>query len=195
MLIPQEKFGEHSIPKLLKGIVVPRPIAWISSVDEAGILNLAPFSFFTVASIHPPMLSITIGTHPDRPKDTLANIQSTGEFVVNVVNAELASPMHHSGKGYDANINEFEETGLTAVSSEKVKAPRVKESPVSMECKLHEIYKPGSHHVVIGEVICFHINDNVYQAGDYIDPKTLDPVARMAADYAFVREFFFPKVD
>ena len=195
MFIPKKKFDEHSIPKLVKGIVVPRPIAWISSVDEAGNRNLAPFSFFTVVSIQPPMLGVTIGKHPDRPKDTLANIEATGEYVINIANAELAGPMHKSGTVFPAEVDEFEATGLTAIDSEFVKAPRLKESPVSMEMKLNKIIPTGSHNFVIGEIRAFHISDKVYETGDYINATSLDAVARMAADYTNVRDFFFPDVD
>ena len=195
MFIPKDKFDDHSIPKLVKGIVVPRPIAWISSVNQSGNQNLAPFSFFTVVSIYPPMLGITIGKHPDRPKDTLANIEATGEFVVNIANVKLAAQMHKSGTGFPADINEISETGLTAVDSELVKAPRIAEAPVSMEMKLHKVFPTGSHNFVTGEIVAFHINDEVYETGDYINAKALDPVARMAADYAFVRDFFFPDID
>ena len=192
MFISKSEFPNHNIPKIIKGIVVPRPIAWVSSVDAEGHVNLAPFSFFTVVSIKPLMIGIVIGKHPDRPKDTLTNIKATGEFVVNIATAALAHEMHTSGDVFPEDVNEFEITGLTETPATHVKIPMIKESPISMECTLHEVYEIGSHNLVVGEVIAFHIDDKVYKEGDYIDASELDTIARMAGDYAHVRDFFFP---
>ncbi len=172
--------------KLLIGSILPRPIAFVSTVSSDGITNLAPFSFFTAISSRPP----TIGFSPARKgpdggkKDTLANIESTGEFVVNVVTMDIVKPMNASATAYPPEVDEFAEVGLTPVPSEIIRPPRVKESPINLECKLHQIIEvgvqgAGGGFFVMGEVLLFHIADDLIEDGR-IDTGKLDPVGRLA---------------
>ena len=179
--------------KLLQGSVVPRPIAWVSTISEDGKNNLAPFSFFTVGSRQPPMLVISIGPgvgeREGTIKDTLTNIRDQKEFVVNIVSAPLGNEMHRSGENLASDVDEFEYTGLTAAESVVVKAPRVKESPVNMECKLHDIIQLGSDHLIIGQVVQFHVKDELYDNGR-INLEKLAPLGRLAGTYAPVETIF-----
>ncbi len=193
MIIEEKDFKNHQMSKLLKGTVVPRPIAWVSSVSAEGISNLAPFSYFTVISSDPMMLGFSIGNRPVQDKDTLANIKDTGEFVVNMVSAKLAEGMHISSKGFPAEVSEFEKAGVTELPGHAVDSPRVKESPISMECKLDRIIVIGGSSLVIGKVVCYHILDELYMENDKVDIKAFDPIGRLAGDYAYIREFFDPR--
>lgn len=179
--------------KLLIGSVLPRPIAWVSSVSSGGELNLAPFSFFTVASRNPPMLIFSIGegveARKGTVKDTLTNIRERGEFVVNIVSAPLANEMARSGEHVAPDVDEFAYVGLTPVSSEVVSVPRVKESPVSMECELVQVIPLGDDHLVIGKVLRYHIQDELYDKGR-IDTKKLAPIGRLAGNYSPVESMF-----
>jgi len=125
VIIDPQDLDPKSRYKLLIGSVVPRPIAWTSTAGSDGVLNLAPFSFFTVASRNPPMLCISVGPRPEGedPKDTLGNVEATGEFVVNIVSLPLSNTMHESSKGHPPEADEFEKAGLTPEPCEVVKAP------------------------------------------------------------------------
>lgn len=179
--------------KLLIGSVLPRPIAWVSSVSSGGELNLAPFSFFTVASRNPPMLIFSIGegvgARTGTVKDTLTNIRERGEFVVNIVSASLANEMAKTGEHVAPEIDEFDYVGLTPISSEVVSVPRVKESPVSMECELVQVIPLGDDHLVIGKVLRFHIQDDLFDKGR-IDTTKLAPIGRLAGTYSPVESMF-----
>jgi flavin reductase (DIM6/NTAB) family NADH-FMN oxidoreductase RutF len=197
MIIEQSQFSEHQIAKLVKGSVVPRPIAWISSVGKSGTLNLAPYSYFQVISHNPIMFIISIGQGANvgkkGDKDTLANIKETGDFVINLVSARLADQMHKSSHIFPKDVSEFDETGLTSAKSKLVTAPRVEEAAISMECKLDRVMELGDFNQVIGELVCYHIKDDVYMENDKINYDTFDPIGRMAANYTHVRDLFFPK--
>ena len=195
MIIDPADLDPRSCYKLLIGSVVPRPIAWTSTVSREGIHNLAPFSFFTVASRQPPMLCISVGPPPEtkggeRPaKDTLSNIEETGEFVINIVSLPLSNTMYESSKNHPPEADEFEKAGLTSTPCEVVKAPRVEEAGVSMECLLDRILPIGSDHLVIGRMVRFHVKDELYEAG-LIDVARLDPLGRLAGDYTKVETIF-----
>jgi flavin reductase (DIM6/NTAB) family NADH-FMN oxidoreductase RutF len=175
-----------SVYKILIGSVVPRPIGWISSIDEGGRPNLAPFSFFNVVCANPPhVLFCPMIRGTDRkPKDTLRNVRSTGEFVVNIVTEVLAEAMNLTSTELPAEINEFEMSGLTAQPSTTVKPPRVAESPIHFECKVATIFdfgdQPGSGSVVIGRVTHIHVRDDVLIETDKIDLDKLRPIGRLA---------------
>ena len=124
--------------KLLIGAVVPRPIAFVSSVSADGVRNLAPFSFFNAICGEPPVICFSVSNREPR-KDTLANVRATGEFVVNIVSEEIAAQMNLASGEYPAEVDEFDVSGLTAVASDLVKVPRVKESHVNMECRLMQV--------------------------------------------------------
>ena len=175
---------------LLISSVVPRPIAWVSTVNAAGQPNLAPFSFFNAVCADPPLLAFAPGLRrPRQPnavhgeaKDTLRNVRETKEFVVNVVTYELAEAMNLTSGEYDASVNEFELAKLTPQPSKIVRAPRVAESPVSFECKLHQIFDfssaPTGGSLVIGKIVSIYIDDAHLKEGK-LDRDSLDLVGRM----------------
>jgi flavin reductase (DIM6/NTAB) family NADH-FMN oxidoreductase RutF len=170
---------------LLLGCVVPRPIAWTSTVSRDGTRNLAPFSFFTVVSNTPPMISLTVQRRPDgSAKDTLRNITETGQFVVNVVPESLAQPMVTSSGDYPGAIDEFVEAGVTTAASQVVTPPRVAEAPISLECVLASVLWPGSDALVIGRVMRFHLDDQVLSAGGRVRLDVLRPLGRLGEMFA-----------
>ena len=134
----------ENFAQIISAVVVPRPIALISSVSSAGLVNLAPFSFFNVVSAAPPAVVVGVSRRPDGgTKDTFANIESTGEFVVNLVNEDVAQAMNSTAADYASDVNEFEVAGLTPAQSSLVVPPTVSESPVSMECRLEKVVSIG----------------------------------------------------
>ena len=193
MIIDPSELDPQSVYKLLIGSVVPRPIAWTSTVNEHGVRNLAPFSFFTVASRQPPMLCISVGPRVDSnipTKDTLDNIEDTGEFVVNIVSLSLSNTMFESSKNHPPEADEFEKAGLTPAPCEVVGAPRVEEAGVSMECLLDRVLPLGSDHLVIGRMVRFHVKDELYGETGRIDVGGLDPLGRLAGNYTKVETIF-----
>ena len=199
MIIDPSELDPQSVYKLLIGSVVPRPIAWTSTVSTGGVRNLAPFSFFTVASRQPPMLCISVGPRVDSnvpTKDTLDNVEETGEFVVNIVSLSLSNTMFESSKSHPPEADEFEKAGLTPAPCEVVGAPRVEEAGVSMECLLDRVLPLGSDHLVIGRMVRFHVRDELYGENGRIDVAGLDPLGRLAGDYTKVETVFeLPKDD
>jgi flavin reductase (DIM6/NTAB) family NADH-FMN oxidoreductase RutF len=161
--------------------VIPRPIGWASTVDKSGARNLAPFSFFNAVSGDPPILMISVGRRDGRAKDTLSNITETGEFVLNIVSEAVARQMNLTSGNYMPHVDEFALSGLTALPSVKVKAPRVAEASVTMECMLTQIVPlPRSEYtVILGEVVYFHIDDAILDERGRVDPVKLAPVARL----------------
>jgi flavin reductase (DIM6/NTAB) family NADH-FMN oxidoreductase RutF len=179
----------NEVYKLMIGVVVPRPIAFVSSVDAKGIFNLAPFSYFTICGSNPPFAVFSPAHRgPDQPlKDTLRNVRETGGFVVNIVSEDFLSQMNMTAADYPPEMDEFAISGLIPVPSERIKAPRVKESPVQMECTLKDVItlsdKPGGGSLVIGEIILIHIAKTVLVDPEKsifkIDPDKLKAVGRM----------------
>jgi flavin reductase (DIM6/NTAB) family NADH-FMN oxidoreductase RutF len=176
-----------SVYKLLIGSVVPRPIAFVSTISTEGAFNAAPFSFFTVASSNPPVVVFTVGNRktPDPRKDTLRNITTARDFVVNIVSEEFGPKMNLCAGDYPPEVDEFEVSGLTPVPSDLVKAPRVAESHINMECRLlytismSNLINGGN--LVLGEVIRFHI-DEAYFNNFRIDQDKLRAIGRMAGN-------------
>lgn len=192
MIIDPSELDTHSVYKLLIGAVVPRPIAWVSSRSRDNILNLAPFSFFTVASREPPMLAISIGPRTDGEdyaKDTLTNLRETQEFVINIVSLELANAMHETSINYPPEINEFTRAGVTAAPCEVIETPRVAEAKISMECTVEHMLRLGSDYMVIGRMHRYHVEDDLISDGR-IDVNKLDPLARMAGNFTRVDALF-----
>ena len=163
------------------GSVVPRPIAWITTLNENQKVNVAPFSFFNAFSSHPPIVAIGIALKPDGSfKDTLINIQRTEEFVVNVVSSDLLYPMALSSQPYPYGVSEVEKAGLSLIPSQEVKPPRIKESPIHMECKLLEVKQLSEkNYMVIGRVVLWHVREDVLYKGKRPDPRKVKPVARL----------------
>lgn len=162
---------------LLNAIIAPRPISWISTVAPDGVLNLAPHSYTTVASPNPPIVCfVSIGR-----KDTIRNVEETGEFVYNVGNRDLVERINRTSADFPPEISEFEWAGLTPVASTRVSAPRVAEAPVAMECRLVEVHRVAqtNNHLVLGEVLVFHVAERIMVNGR-IDTALLDPVGRLA---------------
>jgi len=173
----------RDMAKLMVGVVLPRPIAFVSTLSAQGVLNLAPFSFFTAVSYNPPVICFSSGIRRDgTKKDTLVNVESTGEFVVNVVSEDFAEQMNVCSGEYPPDVDEFALSGLTPIASDVVKPPRVKESRVSMECKLVQIVhvsaKPGGGSLVLGQVVRFHLDDGIV-SNHAIDPDKLRAIGRM----------------
>jgi flavin reductase (DIM6/NTAB) family NADH-FMN oxidoreductase RutF len=180
--------------RLLVGSVVPRPIAFVSTVSAAGVNNLAPFSFFNAVCGDPPVICFSpVWRNP--PKDTLANIRASGEFVVNIVSEEIAEQMNLCSGEYPPDVDEFKMSGLTPAPSDLIRPPRVAESHVNMECKLLQLVeisaKPMGGNIVIGEVVRFHVDDAVLGSNYSIDADKLRAVGRMSGyDYTRTRERF-----
>jgi len=163
--------------KVLIGSIVPRPIAFVSTLDADGVRNVAPFSFFTVASSDPPIVCFT----PTGQKDTLINIRATGEFVVNIVSEDFAEEMNIASGTYPPHVDEFAVSGLTPIESTLVKPPRVAESRVQMECRRFQILEIGSGALVLGEVVLIHVDDRIIE--NYrIDPDALRAIGRMGGN-------------
>ncbi|MFK7969281.1 MAG: flavin reductase family protein [Bacteroidia bacterium] len=169
----------------LVGAVAPRPIAFVSTVDEEGNPNLAPYSFFNVFSSNPPtaVFSSNRRVSNNTTKDTLANVRATGEAVINVVNYPMTRQMALASAEYPTGVSEFEKAGFTSLPSEKVKAFRVGESPVQFECKVKDIITlgdgGGAGHLVICDIVHLHIDENVLAENGKIDPHKIDLVGRM----------------
>ncbi|MGA2673008.1 MAG: flavin reductase family protein [Terracidiphilus sp.] len=185
----------RQIYKLMTGIVVPRPVALVSTMDRNGVANLAPFSAFSTAGSNPPAVLFCPGLRavegaqldlrPDLRKDTLRNIEETGEFVVNTVTEAIAAAANATAAEVPPGVNEFQLGRLTPVASEAVRPPRVAESPAQMECKLLQVIyvgrEPGAGVIVLGEVVRFHVREDLLQ--DFrVDPAGLDAVGRMAGN-------------
>ena len=199
--IAVESMPPLAIYKLLVGCIVPRPIAWVSTLSADGVHNLAPFSFFMGVCNDPPTLAFSVGPRGGETgtgavgvKDTARNIEATGDFVVSVVDDDLAERMNLTSGDYPPEIDEFALTGLTPAPSIKVRAPRVLEAPIGMECRLAQILRVGKgpHSLVIGEIVHFHLRDDVYDpATGRIDMQRLKPVGRLAGHmYTHVHDLF-----
>ncbi len=170
------------------GVVVPRPIAFVSTVNPGGRFNVAPFSYFNAITNRPPLLGISINSRRGVPKDTLRNIRETGEFVVNTVDEALGARMVHTSGDWPEEVDEFALTGLTPVPSDRVRPPRVGESPVAMECRVHRLIELGNAWFVVGEMLCAHVKDEVLTDGR-VDVLKLRPLGRLGGDgYSVVRE-------
>ena len=204
------ELGDREVYNVLLSAVAPRPIAWVSTISATGQTNLAPFSFFNVVCADPPMLGFAPSMRAPKksvptagePKDTLRNIRETGEFVVNVVTYELAEAMNLTSGDYDATISEFDVAKVASAPSKLVRPMRVAGSPVSFECKLHQIldFNPGPDggSLVIGEIVSIHIHDPHIKEGR-LDRNSLDLIGRMGGvQYSRTTERFEmvrPKVE
>ena len=190
MIVSPSDISHSELYSILLNSVAPRPIAWVSTISGSGQPNLAPFSFFNCVCVDPPLLAFAPGLRPSKqaqashgePKDTLRNIRETREFVVNIVTYELREAMNSTSGEYDASVNEFELAKVTPEPSKIVRPPRVTESPVSFECKLHQILDfspaPTSSSLVIGQIVSIHINDAHLKDGR-LDRNSLDLIGRM----------------
>ncbi len=180
--------------KLIVSTVVPRPIAWVVTMDGSGQLNAAPFSFFNAFSSDPPVVGIGVGRHdPTRPKDTRRNIEDTKQFVVNLVSEEMAEAMNITSIGFGPEVNELAEAELDTRPSVHVKPPRIAGSPVAMECELMQIVDLGGDTgLVLGRVVAMHVReDAVLEDGKRIDTAALKLIGRMhGSSYTHTSELF-----
>jgi len=176
----------RTINKLMTGSILPRPIGWISTRNQNGRPNLAPYSFYNMVCANPPTVVFApmIRSTDGRPKDTLNNIKENGEFVVNIVTEALAEAMNRSSQETTSDVNEFELAGVTPGESTAVKAPRVAESPINFECKARDILEindqPGGGYLVTGIIVHLHVDDGVLLGTDKIDLEALKPIGRLA---------------
>ena len=183
----------------LKACVVPRPIGWITTISEGGGINLAPFSFFNLLSYDPPFVMFSAGVHEadGGKKDTVVNVEATGEFVYSMATLAQKDQMNETGRIVARGVDEMAAVGLEPLPSRLVRPPRVKGSPVHFECRLHQVVRlPGQtpsaeHHVVIGQVVAVHIDDAVLTADGRVDVLKITPIARLGyQDYAAVEAVF-----
>ncbi len=173
----------------LLGAVAPRPICFASTIDNDGVANLSPFSFFNVFGAKPPILIFSPArrVRDNTVKHTLENVYANKEVVINMVNYDMVQQMNLASCEYPKGVDEFLKAGFTPIASDMVKPFRVKESPVQLECKVLQVVETGveggAGNLVICEVVCMHIDDNILDITGKIDPNKIDLVARMGADY------------
>ena len=177
-LTPREKY------KLMIGAIIPRPIALVTTIDEHGRVNAAPFSFFNCLSADPPILALGVENHPDMSfKDTGHNIRMTEVFTVNIVSVAIAEAMHVCAARYPRGVDELEKAGLTAMPGEAVASPRILEAPASFECRRHVTLELGkSRQIILGEILFAHFRDGVVDDRLHVDPAAVDAIARLGGD-------------
>ncbi|MGJ9386057.1 flavin reductase family protein [Salipaludibacillus sp. CF4.18] len=181
--------------KFLIGSIIPRPIAFVTTISSAGVLNGAPFSYFNIASSNPPMISLSIQRPEGRQKDTTRNIIDSKEFVVHIVDEENVAKVNQTAANLPPNQSEIELAGLTPVDSTKISVPGIKETKIRMECLLEHHLELGGLDTpgcdfIIGRVVQFHIENDLYEHGR-VDPRGLAAVSRLAGtNYAKIGEMF-----
>jgi flavin reductase (DIM6/NTAB) family NADH-FMN oxidoreductase RutF len=183
----------------LKACVVPRPIGWLTTISAAGVVNLAPFSFFNLLSYDPPFVLFSAGSHEEDggKKDSVVNVEATAEFVYNMATWAQSEQMNQTASVTERGVDEMAAAGLERLPSRLVRPPRVKGSPVHFECRLHQIVtlpghkKSSEHQVVIGRVVAVHIDDAVLTPDGYVDVLKIRPIARLGyKDYTSVESVF-----
>ncbi len=179
-IIPGDLTAEQSY-KLLTGMVVPRPIAWVTTLSSDGVANLAPFSAFTFVSPKPPMLAISVGSKAGVYKDTARNILAREEYVVHIADQPLIEKVHRSAIEYAPEVDEIRELGLKTVPSRHVAPPRIEVAPVALECRLRQCLEFGDtrSRLLVGEIVHIHLRDDLVVDGK-IDTMKLNPIARIA---------------
>lgn len=199
MEINPNDLEQKTIYKLLTGIIIPRPIGWISSISEDGITNLAPFSFFNAVGDDPPHVMFSASSNSNANKDTLNNVLTTKQFVVNMVSENLVDQMNATAQGIPSHESEFDLANLTPIPSLLIKPPRVKESLITMECELVHHYALENHRfggstIFIGKIVMFHIDESVLLDDFKINMDTYNPIARLAgANYTNIGTVFSVK--
>ena len=167
--------------RLITGVVVPRPIAWVTSLSATGVLNLAPFSAFMFVAPKPPMLAISVGRKGNIYKDTAQNILNNEQYVVHIADSSLMNAVHESSTEHPPDVSEVDELGLATLPGERIKVPRLAAAPVAMECRFRQCLEFGEtrSRLIVGEVLVFHIRDGLLNNGK-IETEALDPIARIA---------------
>jgi flavin reductase (DIM6/NTAB) family NADH-FMN oxidoreductase RutF len=183
MRFDMDRLAARDRYKLLTGVVVPRPIALVTTLDTAGGINAAPFSFFNAMGADPALVVLGIGNrNREQPKDTAKNIRAGGEFVVNVVTEDIAERMNITAVDFPHGTDELAAAGLTAAPSHRVKPPRVAESPVNMECREVATTEIGRNRIILGEVLVMHVRDDLVDPVKfYVFTEKLHAVGRMHA--------------
>lgn len=182
--------------KLLVGLVAPRPIALITSIDESGRLNAAPFSAYNYLCTDPPIIGVGVTNRPDQkfvPKDTARNIRRTGEFVVNVVTEDIAEKMNICATDFPPEMSEVELAGFTTAPSQKVKPPRLAEAHAALECREYTTMEIGRSRIILGRVVAIYVEDQfVDPAGPYVKAEDLHAIGRMngLGNYVRTRDAF-----
>ncbi|MBN1587055.1 MAG: flavin reductase family protein [Candidatus Omnitrophica bacterium] len=192
MELNPKDLDKQSAYHLLISSVVPRPIAWVSTISKKGVRNLAPFSFFSGVCAQPMLVSIAVGLRQGKKKDTIKNLEDTGECVIHVVTNPAAESMNESSGDYPADVDEWEVSGVGAEDSVVVKPPRIKGATVAMEGKLYKMleWKAAPMNLALIEIVHVHIDDRVWD-GKSIVVEKLDPIGRLGEDkYARIREIF-----
>jgi len=188
MQLDPESLSTRDMYLWLVQVITPRPIAWVSTMSRDGVANLAPFSFFNGVGANPPTVMFCPANNRDGgPKDTLANIQQTGEFAVNLVSFGDASAMNNSAAEYAANEDEFDLSAVRKLPCDKIAPPRVADAPVALECELHTAMQigtgPGGANLVIGRIVAMHIEDRVLDDSGKVDPAKFDLIGRMGGSH------------
>ena len=188
MLVLPEETSVRDLYQTLVEVVTPRPIAWVTTIDALGRVNLAPFSFFNVFGTHPPIVVFSPTVRRDSTKkDTQLNIEANGEFVVNAAVESVSEAVNLTATELRHGESEADLAGLTLIDSLRVKPPRVAESPVHLECRLRQILPigegPGQANLVIGEIVAIHIDDSLIDATGHIDPRKLKTIARLGGEF------------
>ena len=189
LTIDPSSYENQKIHKILLGGVAPRPIAFASTIDKDGNINLSPFSFYNAFGVNPTTLIFSPSRRgrDNTAKHTLENVLEVPEVVINAVNYDMVQQMSLSSTEYPKGVNEFVKAGLTEVASLKVKPPRVKESPLQFECMVREVIdtggKAGSANLVVSEIVMIHINEGLLNEEGHIDPDKIDLVGRLGGDY------------
>ncbi|MGC2459066.1 MAG: flavin reductase family protein [Gallionellaceae bacterium] len=172
--------------KLLTNLVVPRPIAWVTSQSQSGVINLAPFSFFNAVGSHPLYVIVSIGLNDaGEPKDTAKNIRASGEFVVNLVTEDLFDAMNISAADFPCEQSELAATHLHPAPSVRIKVPRVAEAQASLECKLFSAQSLGANTLFIGEVVMFYVADHLI--GPHLHINNFAPIGRLGSPSLYCR--------
>lgn len=181
MLVSPDGMNHDAVYKLMTGVVVPRPIAWVTTISADKVVNLAPFSSFTFLSINPPLVGFNVAKKATGRKDTAHNIHANGEFVVNIADESLMEILHASGGEFPSHVSEVELLDLTTEPSSMVGVPRLAAAPISLECKLHQVvtFHRATSEFIVGEVKMFHFREGLYVDGK-INTATLRPIARLA---------------
>lgn len=196
MLIEPAGISKNALYGWMTRLITPRPIAWVSTRSLEGVDNLAPYSYFNAVGTHPPTLMFCPANRPDgSKKDSLVNIESSGQFVVNLVTADLAAPMNQTSADYRPSESEFDATGLTRVEGVKVRAARVAEAWAAFECSLHTVMilgtGPGGANLVVGRIEAIHVDDRCLGPDGQFDAERFDTIGRMGGpSYAHTRDRF-----
>jgi flavin reductase (DIM6/NTAB) family NADH-FMN oxidoreductase RutF len=182
-----EHLGPREAYSLITRVIAPRPIAFVSSLSPEGVGNLAPFSYFMMGGSNPAScIFCPINSRDGVEKDTLRNVEQTGEYVINIAVRSLAEKMNQTSYAYPHGVDEFDKAGLTRVPSERVRPPRVGESPIHLECRLHQLVRHGTgalaSNYIVGEILLVHVDEAVLTA-DWPDNTKLEQIGRLGEEW------------